>query len=265
MLDRELLPEVLARVEQNRRFSLDRMHPRLAEPRRDENRIVVLVPFRDPGPQIDDLIESLLQQSYRSFLAIFIDDASVRDYARKLPEDSRFRWIRHSVPRGFFANVWETMGCVVRPDDVVFPMNAVERLADSLALATINAFMNEHDCLALYGQHRFSSGHFGVALPIARPRAFKTLQAVRPSVTPVAFRGSVIKGILPPNAGDGDWLDTLSYAAMEASGFERCHFNERPLIVFGQPAAGPLRSPELQSDLAAAADGHLVSSTIAFS
>jgi glycosyltransferase involved in cell wall biosynthesis len=79
------------------------MHPKLAEPRRDENRIVVLVPFRDPGPQIDDLIESLLEQSYGNFLAIFIDDASVRDYARKFPEDSRFRCIRRSVPHGFFA------------------------------------------------------------------------------------------------------------------------------------------------------------------
>ncbi len=88
LADRELPPEVLAQVEQNRRFTIDRMHRKLAEPRRDENRIVVLVPFRDPGPQIDDLIESLLEQAYGNFLALFIDDASLRDYAEKFPGGS---------------------------------------------------------------------------------------------------------------------------------------------------------------------------------
>lgn len=246
LADRELPPEVLAQVEQNRRFSLDRIHRKLAEPRRDENRIVVLVPFRDPGPQIDDLIESLLEQSYGNFFALFIDDASVRDYAEKFPEDDRFRYIRRSAER-----VWEEAAAIVRPDDVVLPLNAIDRLADPLALAVIDAFMKERDCLALYGQHRFASGHFGIAFPIARPRAFQSLHTVRPNVAPVAFRGSLMDRIKPPQAGHDDWLNALSYAVMEAAGFERCHFNERPLIVLGQPALAPARSTELRKDLAA--------------
>ena len=37
LLDRELAPEVLLQVERNRRFSLDRMHPKLPQPLHDDN------------------------------------------------------------------------------------------------------------------------------------------------------------------------------------------------------------------------------------
>lgn len=228
LMDRELPPEILDRVEKNRRFSLDRMHPRLPEPTRHTWRVVVLSRFRDPGPWLDDCVESLLEQDHRDFLAIFIDDGSRRDYSPKMPDDLRFVLLREGDRPGL---AWQAASGRVRPDDLVLPLDARDWLADPGSLGHINAFMNERACSAVYGQHRFSTGHAGVALPIARPGWFGRSQLRAACARPVAFRGDLLPQAAKGLGPDPDWADALGLAALEAAGFDRSHFNERPIVV----------------------------------
>ncbi len=75
----------------------------------------------------------------------------------------------------------------------MLPLNPIDRLADPLALAVINEFMNERDCVALYGQHRFASGHFGIA--------FLLLPGLALSVAPQCAGQRCAGGV--PRFGDG--------------------------------------------------------------
>ncbi|HEX7090575.1 MAG TPA: glycosyltransferase [Longimicrobiales bacterium] len=259
LLDPEVPAEVQAQVEENRRYSLERLYPSRSAPRTEEHRILLLLPFRDPGPWLDDCIESLLEQSHAAFAAVFIDDASRDSHEARLPADDRFIYRRNEERRGLAACALDALREWGRPDDVVLALDAFDWLADAAALATLNAFFNAHDCDVCYGQHRFSSGHAGAALPIGRAAEFERLRTARPCVMPVAFRADVLldpargadlEAWLRDDAGewlDGGWLDALGHAVLEAAGFERAHFNERPLVVLNlehatEPAAGRARA-----------------------
>lgn len=246
----ELPPELQAQVADNRRFSLDRLFPRRADaPARDE-RVVVLSAFRDPGPGLDDCVESLLEQAHADFVALFLDDGSRDAHADRLPDDPRFRCLRTDTPRGLAARALEALRQTVRPGDLVLPLDAFDWLADAEALGSLARFFAERDCLAAYGQHRHRSGHLGAAVPLARASDYERLRVAPPNVVPVAFRASVLQDASPevldawlrPGGAwcDGEWAAALGLAALETAGWGACHFNERALVVLDD-GAHPVR------------------------
>jgi glycosyltransferase involved in cell wall biosynthesis len=243
----ELPPELHAQVAENRRFSLDRVFPRRAVPSERPNRVVVLSAFRDPGPGLDDCVESLLEQTHADFTAVFVDDGSREPHADRLPDDdARFHYRRTNDARGRAARALEALRRVARPDDLVLALDACDWLADPDALASLDRFFRERDCRVAYGQHRHASGHLGSAAPLARPLDFERLRAQPPNVAPVAFRAEVLLGAAEPVLDawlrprgawlDGPWCAALGLAAMETAGWGACHFNERPLVVMDAAA-----------------------------
>ena len=99
------------------------------------------------------------------------------------------------------------------------------------ALHTAVHSLAERGSEALYGQHIFSTGQRGVAVPIARPEAFRRLVDLRPPVEPIVVRARHVPLAEELNGcGEDDW-SALAYAALSAAGFDRAHFNSQPLVV----------------------------------
>jgi glycosyltransferase involved in cell wall biosynthesis len=231
LLNRELPADVLLQVERNRAFSLDRLRPplRRGAPSSNEVRqhVLVVVPFRDPGPWLDDCVESLLEQTHANFTAVFVDDGSRDDYESKRPDDDRFVWIRHRRRTGMAPAVRDAIRAHAQPSTLVLVVDGRDSLADADTLAAIVRSLAERESDALYGQHRFSSGRMGVAVPIARRDVFARLAAVRPPIEPIVFRASLAAAA--PATGD-DWA-AIGFHALTAAGFDRAHFNDRASIV----------------------------------
>jgi len=89
----------------------------------------VIVPFRDPGPELDDCLESLLHQE-GSWLALIVDEGSAADHEPRVPtEDPRVSFRRGEV--GAQAQQWLAGAAA---DDAVVILESTRRFRDSDAL-----------------------------------------------------------------------------------------------------------------------------------
>ena len=189
LLGQDKVPAMLIdQVIANRRFSIDALKPAAETPTKPAP-IKICVPFRDPGPELDECIESILQQDLESFAAVFIDDGSSQEHAARIPlEDPRFSLMRHEKPAG-------REGCIARfvrehcgADDLVLPLRPNERLAQVASLRQIRTEFESSDCLLLYGQHRLATGELGDAEPAPDAATHDERGAALASRSPVFFR-----------------------------------------------------------------------------
>jgi glycosyltransferase involved in cell wall biosynthesis len=178
----------------NRRFSVDALVPAGASAR-DPGRLRVVVAFRDPGPELDDCVESLLRQDLAEWEAWFIDDGSARDVAGRLPlDDFRMTMVRHDRARGVEVRIQEHLRAGVAPDLIVLPLSASDRLADAGALGRIRAAFGDPGCQVAYGQFRAPSGHLGDAEPAAGEEDFRARGAALAAGAAVAVRAGAWRG-----------------------------------------------------------------------
>ncbi len=156
-----LPPQLIDHVTRNRRFSLEALTPRTPNVAAPVT-MKIVVSFRDPGHELDDLVDSLLRQEMRDFEAIFIDEGSHSDQSSRLPlDDPRFS-VRHDVPSD-----WDA-------EDVIVSLTPSDRFADASTLATIRAAFEDPACALLYGQFRLATGRLGNAWPHATAEAFNS-------------------------------------------------------------------------------------------
>src|SRR5262249_3973387 len=195
-------------------------------------------PFRDPGPELDECIESILQQDLESFAAVFINDGSSQDHAARIPlEDPRFSLMRREEPVG-----WE--GCIARfvrehcgADDLVLPLQPNERLAKVESLRQIRTEFESSDCLLLYGQHRLATGEFGDAEPAPDAATHDERGAALAGRSPVFFRARLLLEVPAPAAVHG-----LSESLVHAAGSSRSRFTYPALTIPAAPAGTKLHA-----------------------
>ncbi|HKS24767.1 MAG TPA: glycosyltransferase, partial [Thermoanaerobaculia bacterium] len=161
----KLPPQFVDLVIRNRRYSVDALAPKselTVEP--GPLRLVVVV--RDPGPELDDCIDSLLQQDFAEWRALFVDDGSAGDLRSRLPlDDPRISFVRHDAARGAEACLDDAVREEEAGDAVVLPLSAPERLADRTALSQLRAAFADPGCVLAYGQFRTPGGALGNAEP----------------------------------------------------------------------------------------------------
>ena len=218
----------------NRRFSIDALKP-TAETSTEAGPIRICVPFRDPGPELDECIESILQQNVQSFAAVFIDDGSLQDHAARIPlEDPRFSMIRHEEPVGPQACIDRFVREHCGADDLVLPLQPHERLAQATSLGQIRMeFESGRECLLLYGQHRLSTGELGDAEPAPDAATHDKRGAALASRSAVFFRARLALETegLPTAAAVHGFSDLLVHAA----GFPRSRFSDTVFTIVGEP------------------------------
>ncbi|MBV9582072.1 MAG: glycosyltransferase [Chloroflexi bacterium] len=196
LLRSSTLPAALVEhVISNRRFSLDaRVPPTSATlPAAGPQRIDVVVVFRDPGPELDDLVESLLRQELTELHVTFIDDGSATDQRARLPlDDARFSLVRRAAPCGFDAAVREMSRSL---QGVIVALRPTDRLADGQALGEVAAAFTDPRCQLLYAQFRRADGGLGDAEPAESDAAFAARGPACASRSPLIFRASLASEI----------------------------------------------------------------------
>jgi glycosyltransferase involved in cell wall biosynthesis len=221
----------------NRKFSIDALKPAAETPARP-GPIKICVPFRDPQPELDECIESILQQDLESFAAVFIDDGSSQDHVARIPlEDPRFSLMRHQQPVG-------REGCIARfvhehcgAEDLVLPLEPNERLAQVASLRQIRTEFESSDCVLLYGQHRLATGEMGDAEPAPDEATHDARGAALAGRSPVFFRARLLLGI-PAAAA----LHGLGESLVHAAGFSRSRFSDTVFTIAAEPAGGKLHA-----------------------
>jgi glycosyltransferase involved in cell wall biosynthesis len=184
---------VVDQIIRNRRYSVDALTPPGGGPPA-EVRLRVVVVFRDPGPELDDCIDSLLQQGLADWEALLIDDGSAADQRARMPlDDPRVTFVRHAVPAGAGARLAEQLGAL-DAGTVILPLSPSDRLAGRDALQRLHAAFADPACLLAYGQFRTPSGKLGDAEPAAGEDDFRGRGAHLASHSAVAFRASAWRG-----------------------------------------------------------------------
>ena len=220
-------PAFVDQVIANRRWSIDALAP-VAENPTEAGTIKICVPFRNPGPELDECVESILRQDLDSFVAVFIDDGSSHDQAARIPlEDSRFRLVRHEKPIGWEACVDRFVHGHCGVDDLVVPLRPDERLAQAASLSQLRAEFGRSDCLLLYGQHRLATGELGDAEPAPDAATYSEHGAVMASRSPVFFRARLVLG-----KEDGAAATTV-----QGPGFSRSRFSDTIFTIVGEPSS----------------------------
>jgi glycosyltransferase involved in cell wall biosynthesis len=188
----KLPPHAVEQVIRNRRFSVDVLQgPKAEAPLPAAPAALIVVPFTDPGPELDDCIDSLLQQEPADWQAIFIDNGSAADQKPRLPlDDPRVTFVRHDVPRPIGSCLAEALG-EAAPDSVVLLLSPSDQLAEPGTLAQIAAAFADPGCLLAYGQYRTAAGQLGQAEPASSSADFDARGAALAGRSPIAFRARI--------------------------------------------------------------------------
>lgn len=153
-----------------------RLPPAFSE--KHDVQLKICIPFCDPGPDFDDLVESLVNQSNQNFEMVFIDDGSDADFEHRLPlELLNCRFIKHAntIGQKERARMFIYNDCEV--DDVVAVFDTYYGLANSDIVTGLLKHFEDRECLLLYGQHRSSTGHWARAVPAASAQEFEIRQS----------------------------------------------------------------------------------------
>jgi glycosyltransferase involved in cell wall biosynthesis len=201
-------------------------------------RLLVCIPFRDPGPDFDDCVESLLHQSVASFDIVFIDDGSRQDCGDRLPGRAvGSRLIRHETSIGFTACLDRVIADQCGPDDAVIALCGTRGFGGPFAAQQILASFADTECQLLYCQHRLASGRPGDAMPAADENEFLSGGAALAGRSPVAFRARLWKSRASDDPAACDALDrSIADSLLRAAGFAGTRFLDEILTVAADEA-----------------------------
>ena len=227
LLRSKTLPAALIEhVISNRRFSLDARAPKPAV-RAEPVPVEAIVVYRDPGPQLDDLVESLLRSDAADFRVTFVDDASRADHAGRLPlDDPRCRLVTYREPAGFERAVREQ---IPADEAIVVALTPAGRLAGPNVLAVVADAFGDPGCVLAYGQFRRANGALGDAEPAASARAFAARGLACASEAPLFFRAALARGL--------DAREPLFAGLWTTAGFGGTRFSDAVLTVAARDAA----------------------------
>ncbi|WP_162915576.1 glycosyltransferase [Paraflavitalea soli] len=203
------------------------------------NRLVVIVPFHNPGHFLRECVNSLLMQDYPYVQVIFIDDASTDASSRFEPPAALSAvMLRNEERMGTVYNVHQAITNYCSADDIVVCLDGDDQLACSNALSLINEQYVRHDCWIMYGQYIDADGYLGVSAPYASPKDLASLRQGWRVSHIRTFRAGLFLAIADQDPAyhclkdrEGEWLQSAADAAimfplMEMAGFYRIVFNE---------------------------------------
>jgi glycosyltransferase involved in cell wall biosynthesis len=257
----ESLPEwVEDSAMRGRILALDRIYKKQMDPATRNNRIKVIVPYRNAGNFLEKCIETLLNQQYSDFEIILIDDASDDGATDALPADPGVRLLRQHFRKGAAFNLYSAITRFCDPEDIVVCVDGDDWLEGEDVLDHINQVYNTYDCWVMYGQFRYSDGSRGFSQPFASETEFKTLRDEWRTSHIRTFRAGLFLSIASQDPeysclkdNEGNWLTSATDAAimfplLEMAGFGKVIYNDKILYVYNieNPESIFRKSPEKQ-------------------
>lgn len=187
-----LPPHAVDQVIRNRRFSLDALYPQTNSPASLPS-IKVIVPFKDPGPSLDDCVDSIIKQESESFTATFLDYGSSENQETRVPlTDPRFSFAKSDQPDGWLALMEVLRRDRINTEEVVVLLSPSSQLTDKHTLLQIQKMFEDSACQLAYGQFRWHAGALGDAQPAPNEAAYFATGASLASHAAIAFRRSLI-------------------------------------------------------------------------
>lgn len=213
-----LPPHAIEQVMRNRRFSLQALFPK-ALTVGGRPSLQVVVPLRDPGPELDDCIDSFQRQECDDFRVVFLDYGSESDHSARVPAgDARLSFSRADAG-GWRAAVERHVREEVALEEVVLVLMPESRLADNATLKKALAEFEDASCELAYGQFRLAAGGLGTAEPASSNWAFLEGAARLAGRSAVAFRARLLQQ--SPESSEPN-LNGL----FRAAGFARTRFSD---------------------------------------
>lgn len=136
------------------------------------NNFVFIVPMRNAHLTLEQMIRSVIAQSYKSWRVILVDDnsdeSSVREAQRivtaynLLLQEDKIMLIKQANRQWETANVL----CALKlcaPHEIVCRLDADDWLVDNDALAIIDSAYSAHNCDALWTKHRCGFTGFNIS------------------------------------------------------------------------------------------------------
>ncbi len=181
-------------VIRNRRFSIDAIYPKPPMPQTGLP-LCLLVPFTDPGPELDDTVESLCRLEGESFRVVFLDCGSHVNQKDRLPlADARFGLHRFNTSAGERESIERYTREHCKPDEIVVALRPGHRMPEPDTLKSIRAVFEDPECWLAYGQFRTASGELGLSEPAPSEAEFVDRGADFAGDAAIAFRAGILKG-----------------------------------------------------------------------
>ena len=228
-----LPPHAIDQVIRNRRFSLDYLFPKPEAPEQQITTVRVLVPFRDPGPELDDCVHSFANQEFAAFQVVFLDYGSRADQSARIPaSDERFSLVR-SKEANALACVDKYVRKHVSLDEVVLVLPPQNRLAEVDSLKQVATIFDDPGCALAYGQFRSALGDLGHAEPAPDEQRFLDRASAFAGKSSIAFRARLLQ---ESKSLKQNWDELF-----RAAGFARTRFSDAVWTNLNESAAGAIQ------------------------
>jgi glycosyltransferase involved in cell wall biosynthesis len=233
-------PDIYVQSLEQRRVSVA-AYPRAAAGAGDlrEPRVVVCVPFEQPGHFLDNCVDSLLAQRGVDLRIVFFDNASADGSRAAIPVgDPRVTVMSSPRPLTTTAIIQAVVTEQCGPDDVFALLDGRDWLAHDHALATVARLYAATDCRVLYGQYREANGRMGRAEPYADAIAFVQLERARFPHGIMTFQAGLYQELARESEALA-WDDECSRIepVLRRAGFARVRFHDEALVVSNTDAA----------------------------
>jgi glycosyltransferase involved in cell wall biosynthesis len=212
-LPAELVEQVVA----NRRYSLAALAGEGRPALPVMPRLTAVIPFRDPGAELDECVEGLTCQEGVAIRCVFVDLGSQTDHASRLPLERDGCTLRTGLARMTADEAVREVSAKLPPDEVVLALTACERLLPPDAVRTISDAFSDTECLLLYGGHRDANGRLVPAEPAESAAVHASRGASLASSSPLFFRARLAAR---------DTSRSLREAVWHAAGFTGTRFSD---------------------------------------
>jgi len=146
-----------------------------------EHKIIILVPFRNPGDYIVDCVNSILAQQYTHYEVYLLDDNS-DDHSFELIQElleatDHFHYVKREKRMGALANLHKGLTEIpLQDDDIIAIVDGDDYLFGEYSLQILNYTYNDESTQLTYGQFIDSYGNLGSISPYTEEE-FKNLRA----------------------------------------------------------------------------------------
>lgn len=208
------------------------------------NRFVFIIPFRNAKDYIEQCANSIINQNYKNWLAIFCDDESDDNTINNIPADERFIIRRNEKRITALPNIHNgIIESNLNDDDIICLLDGDDFLYRNDSLDIINKLYQD-DTLLTYGQYICSNGTIGHCKEYTE-ETFKILRNGGYWMSHMkTFKYKLYKEILIQDVNLNCFKDkdenfytiTSDVAIMtplaEIAGFENIKFNGEPIYVY---------------------------------
>lgn len=140
------------------------------------NRLVFIIPFYNVSAFIKECADSLINQTYKNWIAIFVDDCSSDNSTDNIPADDRFKIIKNTERVTALPNIHNAIvNSSLNDEDIICLLDGDDKLSSNYACQIVDDFYKRYNPLLSYGQYVTSNNQMGHCIPYT-PQTFTQLR-----------------------------------------------------------------------------------------